>query len=123
LARDVDDWTVWAGLARLSFTHLALHVYHGNHWLRQHHYWTPIRIIQGALRDCKSLQVLVLLWPTRSVAKDHETVINVTDERFCIDVCSDAVVNWLNECRGGDHFWARADEFIAKKKLGQVAGT
>jgi hypothetical protein len=68
------------------------------------------------------LEVLVLLWPTRAIAKDHETVINVTDERFCIDVCSDAVANWVGECRGGDHFWARADEFIAKKKLGKVAG-
>ncbi|KAJ7247018.1 hypothetical protein C8J57DRAFT_1359843, partial [Mycena rebaudengoi] len=101
LGRNVDDWTVWAGLARLSLTHLALHIYHGNH--RRHFYWTPIRIIQGALRECKSLEVLVLV--------------------FCIDVCSDAVANWVGECRGGDHFWARADEFIAKKKLGQVAAS
>ncbi|KAJ7435661.1 hypothetical protein B0H11DRAFT_1937377 [Mycena galericulata] len=105
-----DDWEVWAGLDRLALTHLAFHLYSAG---SGHSYLLPLKILQGALRCCKSLQVLILLYPTRLANRD---VIEIRDSRFCIDFSSDSVANWYGECRGGDHFWRRADRFTAKKK-------
>ncbi|KAJ7150503.1 hypothetical protein C8R43DRAFT_495388 [Mycena crocata] len=103
-----DDWAEWADLAALPLTHLAFHIFGKLP--------PPVNIMTGFLKDCACLRVLVLLLPTEDSAE--KCVVEITDNRFCIDVCSDSTADWVNGCRGGDHFWSRASDFTSGKQNG-----
>ncbi|KAJ7733073.1 hypothetical protein DFH07DRAFT_141489 [Mycena maculata] len=99
-----DRWALWAGLASLPLlTHLAFHM-----WGRD----LPVKILNGALAHCAALQVLVLLGD----GADKYPDLTIRDDRFCIDVSTDAVGDWVNGCRGDVDLWTRAEMVIGIRR-------
>lgn len=90
-----DAWAPWAGLASLPLlTHLAFHVDGGRP--------APVQVLRGALAHCTSLRVLILLIPGDGKYDD----VVISDDRFCVKACVDAVGDWVKSCRGDYNFWA-----------------
>ncbi|KAJ7670014.1 hypothetical protein DFH06DRAFT_1293932 [Mycena polygramma] len=77
------------------------------------------------LRKCTSLQVLVLLLGTGLVmvrVKEYCTLELAQDVRFVtmIHDYATALEDWIMAAHTGVDYWSRAEEFIAKRKSGEV---
>ncbi|KAF8139136.1 hypothetical protein K438DRAFT_1880572 [Mycena galopus ATCC 62051] len=105
-----DDAVICLGLAVLPcLTHLCLNM---NNFL----YWHVL--VPRILAQCLHLQVLVSMMhalPAKSLASNPPT----TDVRFVSIVCPHRK-DWEVGARGGIDFWAAADNFVARKRQGEL---
>ncbi|KAJ7662200.1 hypothetical protein DFH06DRAFT_1191770 [Mycena polygramma] len=103
-------WEEWQGLALIpNLTHLAFV------------FKTSLPIFQGALAACPALQVLIFLHVPYLNMQDTGRGLEplAADTRF---VCMPAPAfseDWQIGARGGDSFWMRAEQFIAKRVSGE----
>ncbi|KAJ6629306.1 hypothetical protein B0H10DRAFT_1986546 [Mycena sp. CBHHK59/15] len=115
-AIDGDEWGKWSGLAHMAQrTHLAF-----NHL-------PSTAILTGVLVSCASLQLLVVLYYSRSDLEDirignHVSESVVQDLRFVMTLCDSFRVydDWQIGAWGGYDYWRRAEEFVSKRRSGEV---
>ncbi|KAF8190317.1 hypothetical protein K438DRAFT_922020 [Mycena galopus ATCC 62051] len=109
-----DDAVISPGLTALPcLTHLCLNMNNFLHW----HVLVP-RI----LAQCLHLQVLVSMMhalPAKSLASNPPT----TDVRFVVSIVCPHRKDWEVGARGGIDFWAAADNFVARKRQGELEGS
>ncbi|KAJ6574341.1 hypothetical protein B0H19DRAFT_1371445 [Mycena capillaripes] len=74
------------------------------------------------LRTCKSLRVLVVLDPeSLSDLAEHEDERELAkDCRFVVMACSFETKDWIMGAHTGIDYWSRAEDFIAKRRSGQI---
>ncbi|KAJ7628149.1 hypothetical protein DFH06DRAFT_1480583 [Mycena polygramma] len=83
-----------------------------------------MEILRTTLNSCPGLRVLLVAFP--ATASDDAKVYmeyvgpDVTDPRFVVATYADYYGEWETSARGGDDIWARAEEFIARKRRGEV---
>ncbi|KAJ7651349.1 hypothetical protein FB45DRAFT_1051096 [Roridomyces roridus] len=100
------DETDWVGLVRLPrLTHLALDQY--DHAL-----------CNLVLNECSSLRLLVVLTPP-GPHTDYSTV--GADLRFVMMTLSNYMNDWQRGALHGHDYWARAEDFMAKRRAGHPA--
>ncbi|KAJ7121091.1 hypothetical protein C8R44DRAFT_171875 [Mycena epipterygia] len=108
-----DNWDDWKGLALLSnLTHLAFLLD------------VSLPIFRGALTTCPSLKALVLLLGQFSDfdhIRELETLVSLVDDpRFVAMESLYFQDDWQIGARGGENFWVRAENFIARRLAGEI---
>ncbi|KAK7050745.1 tyrosinase central domain-containing protein [Favolaschia claudopus] len=81
----------------------------------------PREKILGVLPGCEDLKVLLVQW--RRFEKEGFATAKVPcvyDVRFVIAIYSDYWAEWENGARGREDSWSRADEFVLRKRKGEV---
>ncbi|KAF8169172.1 hypothetical protein K438DRAFT_240413 [Mycena galopus ATCC 62051] len=105
-----DDAVICPGLAALpSLTHLCLHTVYEHLTV----------VVLRMLAQCLQLQVLVSMPQPTAVhflAKNPPT----TDVRFVVSYVRSNRKDWQVGARGGTDFWAAADDFVARKRRGEI---
>ncbi|KAF8181920.1 hypothetical protein K438DRAFT_1840640 [Mycena galopus ATCC 62051] len=75
------------------------------------------------LEDCPRLQLLLVQWYHSDVSYASAKTPHAYDVRFVIGTYS----NYWEECKssamGGPDFWAEADDFVARKRKGEIEVT
>lgn len=75
------------------------------------------------LEMCKSLQVVVAFWPPdEPLATDDETALS-RDMRFVVMWVGNFLKDWQIGTFTGADYWARAEDFVAKRRSGKINGT
>jgi len=113
LDRAAEGWDAWSGLAQLPMlTHLSFH-----------ENLIPDSVCVGALKHCKSLAVLAVVWPTHEarLATDYPYLqLDFEEPRFVMLVVADHLADWETGARGGGDYWDVADELVKQR---QIQGT
>ncbi|KAJ7651367.1 hypothetical protein FB45DRAFT_890364 [Roridomyces roridus] len=99
-----EDWPKLAQLPQL--THLGT----GAH---------AIRFCAFALEKCKTLRVLVITSSAPNPERDYSTVAK--DWRFVMMQLSYFIDDWQRGALHGHDYWARAEDFMAKRRAGHPA--
>ncbi|KAJ7603287.1 hypothetical protein DFH06DRAFT_1488155 [Mycena polygramma] len=86
---------------------------------------TPaMEVLRSALDSCPGLRVLLVAFPATEIddAKGYMEYVapDVTDMRFVVATYADYYDDWETGARGGHDIWAHAEEFIARKRRGEV---
>ncbi|KAJ6545395.1 hypothetical protein B0H19DRAFT_1167567 [Mycena capillaripes] len=108
------EWGSWSALAKMpQLTHLS--------FLNN---LVPNTLWKAALTHCKSLQVLAIMCSKKkdldSYAPDGAEL--GSDPRFVMLVVADILVDWESGARGGQDHWVIADEFVCKRRAGEIEG-
>ncbi|KAJ7633653.1 hypothetical protein DFH06DRAFT_1139986 [Mycena polygramma] len=104
---------IWTHILALpALTHLGL-------------YNVPRDSVLTALADCPRFKLLVLLCPMfPSSVYESAKIPHVYDVRFVIGVDTDYYLeDWEDGASGRPDLWARGDEFVARKRKGDIEGT
>ncbi|KAJ7091059.1 hypothetical protein C8R44DRAFT_891749 [Mycena epipterygia] len=78
-----------------------------------------------ALQRCKSLKVLALLWSDRQFGPMFPSTLtfffseHINDPRVVMFQPTNPHEDWEIGARGGEDFWARADEVVRKRRAGE----
>ncbi|KAJ7633926.1 hypothetical protein DFH06DRAFT_1303320 [Mycena polygramma] len=107
-------WQEWSHLASLpAISHLCLSPrFHTD-------------VLPRALIECPWISVVVAaFWSAYEwVAAIEFTRSNtIRDPRFVVMVIPDSEADWKIGARGGADFWVRAEEFISRKRRGEIKG-
>ncbi|KAJ7183011.1 hypothetical protein C8R43DRAFT_18519 [Mycena crocata] len=105
-----NELEAWYGLALIPhLTHLSFN-------------WTnPLPLFPVLLDSCKSLQVLVLLEEHHADGSNRDLVSALSeDPRFVSMACENCILDWQMGAHTGIDYWWRAEEFIAKRRLGEI---
>ncbi|KAJ7733068.1 hypothetical protein DFH07DRAFT_141322 [Mycena maculata] len=100
-------WSVFATLPAL--THLSFS-----------DYYIP-ELISAVLQTCEPLKLLIVVW-TQDADPMWETP-EIADPRFCMIACPQFENDWELGAWGGLDFWRRADDFVARKRNGEIEGS
>ncbi|KAJ7478543.1 hypothetical protein FB451DRAFT_185198 [Mycena latifolia] len=103
-----DRWESWAHLASLpALTHLALSEE------------VAYAILPQVIGECAHLRVMLIL--TRS-SRFHAfpSTLTVTDPRVVVTPLGDFDADWTRGAWGGDDMWARAENYVAQKRSGEI---
>ncbi|KAJ7238065.1 hypothetical protein B0H12DRAFT_101125 [Mycena haematopus] len=80
-------------------------------------------ILRNLLQGCPCLQVLVDIWTSRigaaGMVATHRKA-GLEDIRYVVAVCCDYWSDWDVGACGGTDFWAAADDFVARKRRGEI---
>jgi hypothetical protein len=82
-------------------------------------------IFRGLLADCSTLKLLVNVW-NHQLASPAEKFANATpfvDARFVVATFMDYWADWEAGAEGREDFWVAAEEFVARKRRGEIPGT
>ncbi|KAJ6518752.1 hypothetical protein C8R45DRAFT_949139 [Mycena sanguinolenta] len=105
---DENVAVISAGLAALPcLTHLCLND-------------IPLDRVTRISAQCVRLCVLVLMV---TFAEDTADNVPMMDVRIVLTVIGDYWADWEVAARGGTDFWAAADEFVARKRRGEIAAS
>ncbi|KAF8171019.1 hypothetical protein K438DRAFT_1853150 [Mycena galopus ATCC 62051] len=111
---DNIDLDVWSALTRLAhLTHLS---FDDRGYLQLCHTLLP---------TWQSLQVMIILVDTRmGVGVDILDGSGVTElaqePRFIVMCCNEFLEDWIKSAHAARDYWVRAEEFIAKRKSGEI---
>ncbi|KAJ6558725.1 hypothetical protein B0H10DRAFT_2227459 [Mycena sp. CBHHK59/15] len=115
---DNEGWQQWSHLGSLpALTHLCFSENISSF------------ILSHVLSHCARLHVFVTIWITmwyahgRQTAEAFSEALTITDSRVVLMVVADYNADWEVGTQGGDDFWARADEFVARKQRGEIKTT
>ncbi|KAJ7471603.1 hypothetical protein B0H11DRAFT_2039198 [Mycena galericulata] len=75
----------------------------------------PSSVFEGALEHCKSLTVLVFVWPSRTARLSGDAAylkLQRDDPRFVMLVVADRLDDWEFGARGGEDYWDTADKMV-----------
>ncbi|KAF7377553.1 hypothetical protein MSAN_00177600 [Mycena sanguinolenta] len=106
---------ICADLAGLpALTHLCVHrgVHEG--------------LLNHILKECVHLKVLMTKFDVVDHAREHAAAIQITDGRYLVVVTGtdeEYWADWERGARGGMDFWAAADEFVARKRNGEISAS
>ncbi|KAJ7673883.1 hypothetical protein DFH06DRAFT_751024 [Mycena polygramma] len=105
-------WQDWCHLGSLpALTHLSLsEPFH-------------TQVLPGAIADCRLLSVAVLaFWAEYQHAEAAVLAENlaVNDPRVVVMVTVSYIADWEIGARGGDDLWIRAEQFISRKRRGEI---
>ncbi|KAJ7628262.1 hypothetical protein DFH06DRAFT_1338706 [Mycena polygramma] len=105
-------WQEWSHLASLpAISHLCLSARFHND------------VLPRALAECPWISVVVAAFRSSYewVAVIEFTRSNtIRDQRFVVMVIPDSEADWKIGARGGADFWVRAEEFISRKRRGEI---
>ncbi|KAJ7023507.1 hypothetical protein C8F04DRAFT_180554 [Mycena alexandri] len=103
------DPAMWAGLVELPcLTHLAF-----THW-----HLPPI--FNTILTDCQTLQVFVLQCSAVNIAHTEGLGYFSHDPRSVVLVVMKPQDDWEAGVNGGEDYWKRAEEFLDKRRKGEI---
>ncbi|KAJ7266172.1 hypothetical protein C8J57DRAFT_1469958 [Mycena rebaudengoi] len=84
------------------------------------------QVMYSVLDSCPRIDVLLIMFPVirKNTAKEYLKHIadDFCDSRFVAAIYKDYYSDWELGARGGKDIWARAEEFIARKKRGEIEG-
>ncbi|KAJ6592517.1 hypothetical protein B0H19DRAFT_1245385 [Mycena capillaripes] len=107
--------SVWPQISTLpALTHLALHRSAPRH----------IPIMMTVLLECPRLELLLILWSL--YAESHyasQQIPHVYDVRFVMGMYNSYIVDWEAGAKGLPDMWSRADDFVARKRRGEIKET
>ncbi|KAJ7643434.1 hypothetical protein DFH06DRAFT_1213212 [Mycena polygramma] len=69
------------------------------------------------LRTCRSLRVLALINTRLDQLQEHELA---KDPRFVVMDMPDLIMDWVMGANFGVDYWSQAEEFVAKRRSGEV---
>ncbi|KAJ7479453.1 hypothetical protein B0H11DRAFT_1276209 [Mycena galericulata] len=84
------------------------------------------QVMSTVLDSCPRLDALLAMFPVinnkQDAAKEYLEYIGgaISDSRFVVAMYNEYDTDWELGARGGNDIWARAEEFIARKKCGEV---
>jgi hypothetical protein len=105
-----DSWDNWSYLASLPvLTHLSLSP--------QLSRFNLPRIVAA----CPKIQVIVTIFTSSWQPSTFLNMLTISDARLVLMVVLDYVRDWEAGARGGVDFWARAEEFVARKRRGEIS--
>ncbi|KAJ6564436.1 hypothetical protein B0H19DRAFT_1258885 [Mycena capillaripes] len=108
---DSFDPTIWCNLALIpQLTHLA---FHGP---------ASATMWPSLLRTCHSLRVLVAFGQMQAMVNSHQDMEKlVKDARFVVaPSLSSVTTDWHRGAHTGIDCWSRAEDFIAKRRSGEI---
>ncbi|KAJ7266460.1 hypothetical protein B0H12DRAFT_161387 [Mycena haematopus] len=105
------DTEVWSALTRIPhLTHLAFN--------------DPrfLPLCLALLPTWESLRALLLVLDTEmDIALDNYDATDLAqDRRFVVSVCVNYLRDWIKGIQTGCDYWSRAEDFIAKRKSGEI---
>ncbi|KAK7006282.1 tyrosinase central domain-containing protein [Favolaschia claudopus] len=116
---DANFWTFVGPLLRLpSLTHLGLS---RNYWDTFNRDGLPV-----AASDCPALQIVLFQWPVGIESQAHYDSIKEPrryDLPIVIGLYDDYWGDWEDEARGLLTFWAEADDFVLRRRAGEIEGS
>ncbi|KAJ7807332.1 hypothetical protein B0H13DRAFT_1929102 [Mycena leptocephala] len=83
---------------------------------------TPRDIILTVLAKCPRLELLLVLWQFSNPYKLARFPF-VYDVRFVIGQYNDYWDDWKDDVKGLRRLWSRGDDFVARKRRGEVEGS
>lgn len=85
----------------------------------------PRDIMRAVLLACPRLQVLVSCWHYAKASAGRDLAHNppLADPRFVVGIYRRYDLDWESGAKGGPDFWSLADDFVARKRDGEVPGT
>ncbi|KAJ7911341.1 hypothetical protein B0H13DRAFT_2482182 [Mycena leptocephala] len=112
------DWDSWSGLEQMpQLTHLSF----------RHHIRSSI--CERALKSCRRLQVLVIVWLPQSDLHAIRANIKpprfteealIQDPRFVMVHIQDFVLDWERSARGGSDYWFAAESLVHRRRVGET---
>jgi hypothetical protein len=95
-----------------SLTHLSLDFH------------IPTDILVTVLVNCPRLKLLLVLWPSwDQESYELACIPRVCDVRFVMASFDDYWAEWEAGAMGLPNFWSRGDDFVARKRRGEIEGT
>jgi hypothetical protein len=85
---------------------------------------TPWESALGVLEDCPRLELLFMQWFDMEPYKSSQTP-QAYDIRFVWGLCEDSEGywdDWERGARGSVDFWVRGDDFVRRKRKGEIEG-
>jgi hypothetical protein len=100
-----DEWRTWSGLAQIpQLTHLST----ANFMSKS--------VVQGVLRHCKSLKVLVIIFRSQIRLDECRLRWDFTDDpRYVMLLVADRLLDWEAGARGGEDYWDRASVMVDQR--------
>ncbi|KAJ7851074.1 hypothetical protein B0H14DRAFT_2571075 [Mycena olivaceomarginata] len=83
---------------------------------------TPRKSALRVLQECSRLELLFVHWLDEGSYKSSQ-IPHVYDVRFLVGLCDEYWNDWELGARGGADFWARGDDFVRRKRKGEIEGT
>lgn len=85
---------------------------------------SPREGLLSLLAECFRLQLLLVKFTPDSYGLYEESrAPHAYDVRFVIGRCADYWADWEVGARGGSDLWIQGDEFVARKRAGEIEGT
>ncbi|KAJ7479439.1 hypothetical protein B0H11DRAFT_2027435 [Mycena galericulata] len=82
------------------------------------------QVLSSVLNTCPRINALLVMYHVvnQDPAKEYLEYIGgaISDSRFVVTMYKDYYADWEQGARGGNDIWALAEEFIARKKRGEV---
>ncbi|KAJ7662773.1 hypothetical protein DFH06DRAFT_1190821 [Mycena polygramma] len=113
--RRSEEWDPLTGVALIPhLTHLSFH-----------DSGVTTAVCKHALRDCKHLEVLVMLCRSPSAVSRATRAREelAADPRFVLVLVPDYVQDWENGARGAEDYWSRADGLVRRRLAGETKFT
>jgi hypothetical protein len=106
--RQITDWRTWSGLAQIPhLTHLSTSALMSD------------SVVQGILKHCKVLEVLVFLYSSQTALEDGQVRLeHIDDLRFVRLVVEDRLTDWETAAQGGEDYWVVASALVKKRRGG-----
>jgi hypothetical protein len=82
---------------------------------------TPRKSALRVLQECSRLELLFVHWLDEGSYKSSQ-IPHVYDVRFLVGLCDEYWNDWELGARGGADFWARGDDFVRRKRKGEIEG-
>jgi hypothetical protein len=84
----------------------------------------PWDVIQTVLAECKKLDILANIWDSdfSDRARERAQDVRVDDVRFVVGLYTDYLADWEAGARGRPNVWTKADDFVARKRRGEIEG-
>ncbi|KAJ6536903.1 hypothetical protein B0H19DRAFT_1182091 [Mycena capillaripes] len=122
LSLSVTHLDIFGNLAMTMCTHLIALPALTHLCLNGRIEWDIVRL---CLSECKTLVLLVNLWPsTQFIDADvFAAAVPFEDARFVVGRCDEYWRHWEASAEGGADFWSEAAAFVAEKRRGEFSGT
>lgn len=88
------------------------------------HFDTPRGTLMVVLEECPRLQLLLVQWPsTMKSLYESARIPRVYDVRFVVRMYQDYWGDWAPDAKGVPHCWSDGDDFVERKRRGEIEGT
>ncbi|KAF7366318.1 Tyrosinase central domain-containing protein [Mycena sanguinolenta] len=109
---DTARWEEWSGLTTIpNLTHLAFLLTKSS------------SIFKNTLAACPGLKVIIFQYSSLGDNPEFGVESLAHDTRFVCLHARPFYVDWQIGARGGEDFWVRAEQFIARRNRGEIAQT
>ncbi|KAJ6526760.1 hypothetical protein B0H19DRAFT_1196931 [Mycena capillaripes] len=104
----IDEWQTWSGLAQIPrHTHLSTANF------------MSAAVIQGVLKHCTQLEVLVMVYPNQNRLDEGRVRAELSDDpRIVLLMITNRLVDWETGAREGEDYWVRASALVKQRLSG-----